>query len=53
MLEILTNYFDDLTKLFSSLCLAKFLDTSAKSLFLCKTLKLIARIKFFTSLHHT
>jgi len=34
-LSILHNYFDDPTKLFSDLYLAKFLDTSAKPFFLC------------------
>jgi len=32
-LSVLHNYFDDLTKLFSDLYLAKFLDSSAKSFF--------------------
>jgi len=34
-LSILHNYFDDLTKLFSDLYLAKFLDTSSKPFFPC------------------
>jgi len=33
-LSVLHNYFDSLTKLFSDLYLAKFLNTSAKLLFL-------------------
>lgn len=35
-LNIVYNYFDDLTKLFSDLYLVKFSDTSTKSLFPCK-----------------
>jgi len=34
ILSILHNYFDDPTKLFLNLCLAKFLNTSAKLFFL-------------------
>jgi len=34
-LSFLHNYFDGLTKLFSNLYLAKFLDISAKSFFSC------------------
>jgi len=37
MLNVLHNYFDDPTKSFSNLYLAKFLDTSAKLFLLCKT----------------
>jgi len=35
MLSLLRNNFDISTKLFSDLCLAKFLDNSTKSFFSC------------------
>jgi len=41
------NYFDDLTKLFSDLYLAKFLDVSTKSIFLMLFLKLCRCIRSF------
>ena len=38
-LSILHNYFDDPTKLFSDLYLAKFLDTSENSFFSCRNIE--------------
>jgi len=43
-LELSRNYFD-LTKLFSDLCLSKFLDTSAKSFFSCNFHESIREIR--------
>jgi len=43
-LNVLQNYFDALTELFSSLYLAKFLDTSTKSFFPCKYIANILKI---------
>jgi len=39
-LIVLHNYFDNSTKSFSDLYLAKFLDTSAKSFFSCKCIRI-------------
>jgi len=46
--NVLYNYFDSLTKLFSDLYLAKFLDTSANPFFLCSFRKTV--LLLFTTL---